>query len=47
MGAFDGPTGTTASVHIYVADKGDYYRIADSLPQYDTIPPRDQDAESE
>lgn len=41
MGAFDGPTETTANLHIYVADKGDYYKITDGLPQYDTVPPRD------
>jgi len=33
MGAFDEPTGATLSVHIFVADKGDYYEIADGLPQ--------------
>lgn len=33
MGAFDKPTGTKLRVHIYVADKGDYYDIADRLPQ--------------
>jgi hypothetical protein len=33
MGAFDGPTGTKMSKHIFVADKGDYYDIADGLPQ--------------
>lgn len=33
MGAFDGPTGTEMSLHIYVAEKGDYYEIADGLPQ--------------
>lgn len=33
MGAFDGPTGTEMSLHIYVAEKGDYYDIADGLPQ--------------
>jgi hypothetical protein len=33
MGAFDGPTGTRMSKHIFVADKGDYYDIADGLPQ--------------
>ena len=33
MGAFDSPTGTSLSMHIYVADKGDYYEIADGLPQ--------------
>lgn len=33
MGAFDGPTETHLHVHIFVADKGDYYDIADGLPQ--------------
>ena len=33
MGAFDGPTGTRMSRHIFVADRGDYYDIADGLPQ--------------
>jgi len=33
MGAFDSPTDTKLSMHIYVADKGDYYEIADGLPQ--------------
>ena len=33
MGAFDGPTGTRLEKHIFVADKGDYYDIADGLPQ--------------
>ena len=33
MGAFDGPTGTRLRIHIFVADKGDYYDIADGLPQ--------------
>ena len=33
MGAFDGPTGTRLSKHIFVADKGDYYDIGDGLPQ--------------
>lgn len=33
MGAFDGPTDTRLKVHIFVADKGDYYEIADGLPQ--------------
>lgn len=32
-GAIDGPSGLQTSQHIYVADKGDYYRIADGLPQ--------------
>lgn len=33
MGAFDGPTGTAMNLHIFVADKGDYYEIGDGLPQ--------------
>jgi hypothetical protein len=33
MGAFDGPTDTRLRIHIHVADKGDYYDIADGLPQ--------------
>lgn len=33
MGAFDGPTETQLHIHIFVADKGDYYDITDGLPQ--------------
>ena len=33
MGAFDKPTGAHIEKHIFVADKGDYYEIADGLPQ--------------
>jgi len=33
MGAFDAPTGTQLGKHIFTADKGDYYAIADGLPQ--------------
>jgi hypothetical protein len=33
MGAFESPTGTTLRIHIHVADKGDYYEIADGVPQ--------------
>jgi hypothetical protein len=33
MGAFDKPTGTKLKMHIHVAGKGDYYDIADGLPQ--------------
>jgi len=33
MGAFDKPTGTHLEKHIFTADKGDYYEIADGLPQ--------------
>jgi len=35
MGAFDRPTGTRLAKHIFVADKGDYYDIADGLPKSD------------
>lgn len=33
-GAFDNPTGLAGAMHIFVADKGDYYAIADDLPQF-------------
>ncbi len=33
MGALDKPTNTRLRIHIFVADKGDYYDIADGLPQ--------------
>ena len=33
MGAFDTPTNTNLGKHIFVANKGDYYDITDSLPQ--------------
>jgi len=32
-GSFDRPSGLTASHHIHVDDKGDYYAIADGLRQ--------------
>lgn len=32
-GALDAPTGLRLLGHIFVADKGDYYDIADGLPQ--------------
>jgi hypothetical protein len=32
MGAFDAPTGTRLAVHIFVAEQGDYYDIADGVP---------------
>lgn len=35
LGAVDGPTGLTLQKHIFVADKGDYYDIADTVPQKD------------
>lgn len=33
MGAFDTPTDTKLALHIFVAEKGDYYEISDGLPQ--------------
>jgi hypothetical protein len=33
MGGFDKPTGARLGTHIFTADKGDYYEIADGLPQ--------------
>jgi hypothetical protein len=33
MGAFNAPTKTQIGVHIFTAGKGDYYDIADGLPQ--------------
>lgn len=34
-GCLDTPTGLRLSKHIYVADKGDYYTIADGLPEFE------------
>lgn len=33
LGAFDTPTGVHLERHIFVSDRGDYYDIADGLPQ--------------
>lgn len=33
MGGFDTPTQTRLALHIFVAEKGDYYEIHDGLPQ--------------
>ncbi|MDX1422351.1 MAG: GFA family protein [Kiloniellales bacterium] len=33
-GAIDGDTGLAMAAHIFVADKGDYYRLDDGCPQY-------------
>jgi hypothetical protein len=33
MGAFDTPTQTRLAIHIFVSQKGDYYDIADGVPQ--------------
>lgn len=35
VGALPAPTGVALNEHIFVADKGDYYEIADGLPQKD------------
>ncbi|MGE0597124.1 MAG: GFA family protein [Hyphomonadaceae bacterium] len=34
MGAFEAPTGVKIVKHIFVANKGDYYEIADGVPQH-------------
>ena len=34
-GTLDGATGIHTEKHIFVADKGDYYTIADGTPQHD------------
>ena len=33
MGAIDKPTHASMALHIFVAEKGDYYELADGLPQ--------------
>lgn len=38
-GSFDRPSGLTGVGHIFVGDKGDYYEIADGLPQHDRSTP--------
>lgn len=38
-GAFDTPSGLEGESHIFVADKGDYYEIADGLPQFEKSSP--------
>jgi hypothetical protein len=35
MGALESPTDAKLQKHIFVGDKGDYYEIADGLPQND------------
>ncbi len=35
LGAVDGNTGLSVEKHIFVASKGDYYEIADGVPQED------------
>jgi len=34
-GAFDQPSGLKGEMHIFVADKGDYYDVDDGLPQHE------------
>jgi hypothetical protein len=34
-GSFDAPSGLKMTKHIFCADKGDFYEIADGLPQYE------------
>ncbi|WP_415919341.1 GFA family protein [Tateyamaria sp. SN6-1] len=36
LGTIDGPTGLSLDRHIFTADKGDYYDIADNIPQRET-----------
>ena len=38
-GSFDTPSGLKGDYHIFVADKGDYYEIADCLPQFERSTP--------
>ncbi len=35
LGVLEDPTGLRLERHIFVADKGDYYEIADELPQWE------------
>lgn len=39
-GALDGDTGREIAGHIFCADKGDYYKIADGLPQAPSDDPK-------
>jgi hypothetical protein len=38
-GAFDQPSGLRGGMHIFVADKGDYYSIEDGLPRFERSAP--------
>ncbi len=38
MGAFEAPTDTSLAMHIFTADKGDYYEISDGVPQFEAAP---------
>lgn len=37
LGVLEAPTGLKVAEHIFVVDKGDYYDIADGLPQKETL----------
>jgi hypothetical protein len=39
-GSLDNTTGLDVKGHIFVAEKGDYYKITDGLPQYESYPPQ-------
>ena len=39
-GTFDPPTGLAMAGHVFVADKPDWYEIADELPQAEGRDPR-------
>lgn len=39
-GAFDEPSGLSFGYHIFCADKGDFYEIADGVPQYMQAAPK-------
>lgn len=45
-GTFDDGAGLTLECHIYCADKGAYYEIADGLPQFEASAPAIADAAS-
>jgi hypothetical protein len=36
MGSLSAPTDVQLARHIFIADKGDYYQIADDIPQLET-----------
>ena len=38
-GAFERPSSLKGEVHIFIADKGDYYEIDDGLPQFERSTP--------
>ena len=45
-GLFDPPSGLEGECHIFVADKGDFYEIADELPQFEQSTPAVKVAQS-